>query len=174
MEEVILVDKKDQVVGSMEKLEAHKKGVLHRAFSVFIFNSAGQLLLQKRALKKYHSGGLWSNTCCSHPRPGEDTRDAAARRLQEEMGLTSRLKKAFSFQYKVKFENGLTENEFDHVFVGLCEVDPNPDPREVADWKFIDMDFVLRDSVNQPEQYTYWFRKSISKVLDYLHRNPVK
>jgi isopentenyl-diphosphate delta-isomerase len=174
MEEVILVDKKDQVVGSMEKLEAHKKGVLHRAFSVFIFNSSGQLLLQKRALKKYHSGGLWSNTCCSHPRPGEDTRDAAARRLQEEMGLTSRLKKAFSFQYKVKFENGLTENEFDHVFVGLCEVDPNPDPREVADWKFIDMDFVLRDSVNQPEQYTYWFRKSISKVLDYLHRNPVK
>jgi isopentenyl-diphosphate delta-isomerase len=174
MEEVILVDKKDQVVGSMEKLEAHKKGVLHRAFSVFIFNSAGQLLLQKRALKKYHSGGLWSNTCCSHPRPGEDTRDAAARRLQEEMGLTSRLKKAFSFQYKVKFENGLTENEFDHVFVGLCEVDPNPDPREVADWKFIDMDFVLRDSVNQPEPYTYWFRKSISKVLDYLHRNPVK
>jgi isopentenyl-diphosphate delta-isomerase len=90
------------------------------------------------------------------------------------MGLTSRLKKAFSFQYKVKFENGLTENEFDHVFVGLCEVDPNPDPREVADWKFIDMDFVLRDSVNQPEPYTYWFRKSISKVLDYLHRNPVK
>jgi isopentenyl-diphosphate delta-isomerase len=164
MDEVIIVDGKDQVIGSMEKLEAHKKGVLHRAFSVFIFNSSHQLLLQKRALGKYHSGGLWTNTCCSHPQPGEDTRNAAARRLKEEMGLTAQLKKAFSFQYKVKFENGLAENEFDHVFVGLCDMDPNPDPREVADWKYVDLNFVIRDVAENPELYSYWFKELIPKI----------
>ena len=174
MDKVILVDQHDNEIGFADKMEAHQKGLLHRAFSIFIFNSGGQLLLQKRTHNKYHSGGLWSNTCCSHPRPGEKTPDAAKRRLWEEMGLRSKLQKAFNFSYRVEFANGLVENEFDYVFIGLCDMDPNPDPREVADWKYVDVDFVLRDSVNQPEQYTFWFKKSISKVLDYLHRNPVK
>ena len=123
-EKVILVDKNDNQVGLMPKLEAHEKGLLHRAFSIFIFNSRYELLLQKRASSKYHSGGLWTNTCCSHPREGEDTLDAANRRLDEEMGIKTSLRKVYDFIYKAELDNQLTEHEFDHVFYGVCDSDP--------------------------------------------------
>ena len=123
-EQVILVDKDDKQVGLMSKLEAHEKGVLHRAFSIFIFNSKYELLLQKRASSKYHSGGLWTNTCCSHPREGEDTLDAANRRLNEEMGIKTSLRKVYDFIYKAELDNQLTEHEFDHVFYGVFDNDP--------------------------------------------------
>src|SRR3954470_13284590 len=121
MEQVILVNEKDQAIGTMEKMEAHRKGVLHRAFSVFIFDRHGKMLLQQRAFHKYHSGGLWTNACCSHPLPGEDIESAAHRRLYEEMGFQTPLKKIFDFTYKADFRNGLTEYEFDHVFTGYYE-----------------------------------------------------
>src|SRR5258708_5798594 len=120
----------------MEKLEVHQKGLLHRAFSIFIFNRKGEMLLQQRALNKYHNGGLWTNACCSHPAPGEKTLTAATRRLKEEMGFTTALEKAFDFTYKVSFENGLTENEFDHVFTGRYEGSIEPNPDEVKDYCF--------------------------------------
>src|SRR5215468_430433 len=116
MEQVILVNELDEEIGTMEKLSAHEQGVLHRAISVFIFNEKGEMLLQQRASRKYHSGGLWTNACCSHPHPGEATHAAALRRLKEEMGFETSLKKAFDFVYKTSFDNGLTEHEFDHVF----------------------------------------------------------
>ena len=121
LEEVVLVNEKDEAIGTMEKMAAHEKALLHRAFSVFVFNKNGDLLMQQRAHSKYHSGGLWTNTCCSHPRPGEHVADAANRRLQEEMGFTTSLNKAFDFTYKAAFDNGLTEHEFDHVFIGIYE-----------------------------------------------------
>src|ERR1044072_1062769 len=123
MEEVILVNERDEATGIMEKMEAHQKGVLHRAFSVFIFNNKNEMLLQQRAIKKYHSGGLWTKACCSHPRPGETKSDAALRRLYEELGFTTSIEKIFDFTYKASFENGLTENEFDHVFAGIYNGD---------------------------------------------------
>ena len=130
--DIILVNEEDVQVGTMEKMEVHERGLLHRAFSVFIFNKAGEMLLQQRALSKYHSGGLWTNACCSHPRPGEKTEDAAARRLFEELGFGTELRFAFSFTYKAAFDNGLTEHEFDHVFVGHFDGPLRPDPKEVA------------------------------------------
>ena len=123
-EEVILVNEADEQIGVMEKMEAHEKGLLHRAFSVFIFNDKGEMLLQQRALNKYHSGGLWTNACCSHPRPGEDTLQAAKRRLMEEMGIETSLTLKNSFTYKTAFENGLTEHEFDHIFIGTFNQEP--------------------------------------------------
>jgi len=156
-DQVILVDEDDLPCGSMDKLQAHLKGVLHRAFSIFIINDDGQILLQKRALTKYHSGGLWSNTCCSHPRPGEDIEDAAQRRLKEEMGFDCALSKRFSFVYRASLNNHLDEHEFDHVFFGRYNDDPLPEPDEVAAFKWVDIDVVSADIKENDQSYTYWF-----------------
>jgi isopentenyl-diphosphate delta-isomerase len=156
-EEVILVDKADQPLGAMEKMEAHRKALLHRAFSVFIFNSKGEMLLQQRAPHKYHSAGLWTNACCSHPRPGEDTREAAIRRLEEELGFTTALEKRFDFTYRSELENGLTEFEFDHVFTGLYDQAVHPNPDEVSDHCFQTLDEIRAGLRSHPERYTCWF-----------------
>jgi isopentenyl-diphosphate delta-isomerase len=164
-EKVILVDKNDKEVGIGEKMETRLTGKLHRAFSIFIFNSQGELLLQKRAKTKYHSGGLWTNTCCSHPRPGELTEKAAHRRLQEEMGFDCQLKEISSFTYKVKFSNDLFEHEYDHVFVGEFNGQPIPNPEEVDDWKWVDLVELKKDIQENPDQYTYWFKIALDKVF---------
>jgi len=163
-DQIILVDKNDQVVGTAEKMAAHKEGLLHQAFSVLIFNSKGEMLLQKRAKSKYHCGGLWTNTCCSHPRPKETVHQAAKRRLSEEMGIDCDLKEVFSFQYKVTFSNGLTENEYDHVLVGKSEAEPRPDPKEVDECKWADVKTLKSDIKRNPEIYTYWFRILVEKL----------
>ena len=167
---VILVNEQDEVQGKMEKIEAHKKGILHRAFSVFIFNNKGEMLLQQRALHKYHSGGLWSNACCSHPYPDEETKAAAVRRLHEEMGFTTALEKGFDFIYKTSFENGLTENEFDHVFIGKFDGEIKPDGEEIADYTFRSMAEIAQDLSDKPTRYTAWFRIAFPKVEEWLGR----
>ncbi len=167
MDEVILVNDKDEAIGRMEKLAAHEQAVLHRAFSIFIFNSRNEMLLQRRALSKYHSGGLWTNACCSHPRPGEDTPDAATRRLNEELGFQTGIKKIFDFIYKAEFENGLTEYEFDHVFVGYYEGALQPDPAEVMETSFASMDQVLRSLREEPGKYTAWFGLAFPKLYSW-------
>ena len=169
-ENVILVDEKDNQVGLMPKLEAHQKGLLHRAFSVFIFNSDYELLLQKRASSKYHSGGLWTNTCCSHPRDGEDTIDAANRRLYEEMGIKTSLRKVFDFIYKAELDNNLTENEFDHVFYGVYNNDPVINTEEADDFKWIDMETLRNDIDNNPDQFTVWFKIAFDYFYNYLKK----
>jgi isopentenyl-diphosphate Delta-isomerase len=156
-EEVILVDESDQSLGTMEKMEAHRRGLLHRAFSVFIFNSRGEMLLQQRAPDKYHSAGLWSNACCSHPRPGEETADAASRRLREELGFTTPLEKLFHFTYKSEFENGLTEYEFDHVFVGVYDEPIYANTAEVSDCRYESFDNIRECLRLEPGSYTSWF-----------------
>jgi len=168
MPQVILVNENDEPVGTMEKLAAHQEGILHRAFSIFIFNSKGEMLLQKRAAKKYHSAGLWSNACCSHPYPGEEVKFAALRRLQEEMGFTSPLEKAFDFVYKISFENGLTENEFDHVFVGTFDGEITANLEEIADYTYRSMAEVKQDLLDKPAKYTAWFRIAFPKVEEWL------
>lgn len=168
MSQVILVNDKDEAIGSMDKLEAHQKGILHRAFSIFIFNSSGEMLLQQRAAAKYHSGGLWTNACCSHPHPGEDESQAASRRLFEEMGFTTPLKKIFSFIYQATFENGLTEHEFDHVFTGVFDGDIDPDKSEVMNYSYRDVGFIQRDIQLHPDQYTAWFKIAFPKLGRYL------
>ena len=155
---VILVDEYDNPLGLMEKIRAHEKGVLHRAFSVFLINDSNQLLIQRRALNKYHSPGLWTNTCCSHPRDRESIMEAANRRLYEEMGIKAKLKPLLSFIYKAKFDNGLTEHEFDHVVFGKFDGEPNINHDEVSDWKWKDIDFLKSDLVNNPINYTAWFK----------------
>jgi len=165
-EKVILIDSNDTVIGEMEKLEAHQKAQLHRAVSVFIFNSKGKLLLQKRAENKYHSPGLWTNTACTHPRPKERNEDAAARRLGEEMGVKHiKLTKLFDFIYKEEFNNGLTEYEFDHVFVGISDALPIPEPTEVCDFEYIDCESLLIQIQKNPDNYTVWFKKIINRVF---------
>jgi isopentenyl-diphosphate delta-isomerase len=163
-EEVVLVDERDTAIGTSEKLEAHEMGLLHRAFSVFIFNRSNELLLQKRALTKYHSAGLWTNTCCGHPRPGEDVLGAAKRRLREEMGISAELREVFSFTYHEKLGNGLTEHEYDHVFFGETEAKPQPDPLEASDWKFQDCEQLREDIKTKPEHFTIWFRLCFERV----------
>lgn len=158
MEHVILVDENDQQIGLMEKMEAHEKGLLHRAFSVFIFNDENQLLLQQRAKDKYHSGGLWTNTCCSHPREGESLLDAGKRRLHEEMGFSCPIETVFSFIYKAELDNNLIEHELDHVLIGNYNEVPKPNPDEVMDWKYVDLEWVVEDMKANPENYTAWFR----------------
>jgi len=163
-EEVILVNESDEPLGVMEKMEVHRKALLHRAFSVFIFNSQGKMLLQQRAQQKYHSAGLWTNACCSHPRPGEDTREAANRRLQEELGFTADLKKIFEFTYRSEFDNGLTEFEFDHVFAGIHDQAPAPNREEVSDYCFRSLDEIRKDLAADPGKYTAWFHLAFPMI----------
>jgi isopentenyl-diphosphate delta-isomerase len=157
-DQVILVDAKDRPVGTLPKLEAHRRGVRHRAISVIVRDRHGRLLLQRRAASKYHSGGLWTNTCCSHPRPGEDTADAARRRLVEEMGITCPLTLLFSTHYRAPVSNDLIEDEIVHVFGGRFDGAPDPDPQEVAEWCWKAPDEVAREIAARPEIYTVWFR----------------
>ena len=157
-EQVILVNGQDEQIGLMPKMEAHKKGVLHRAFSVFIFNSKNELMLQQRAAHKYHSPLLWTNTCCSHQRDGETNIEAGTRRLSEEMGFTTALKEVTSFIYKAPFDNGLTEHEFDHVMTGFYEMDPVINKEEVEAWKWMPIEAVKSDIESNPEIYTAWFK----------------
>jgi isopentenyl-diphosphate Delta-isomerase len=167
-EYVILVDEHDNELGLMEKMEAHRKGVLHRAFSVFVFNDEGQFLLQQRAFSKYHSGGLWTNTCCSHPRKGENILEAAKRRLQEEMGFTCQLEEQFSFIYNRKLDNELTEHELDHVVFGTYNNPPVLNPEEVCAYRYMDKEELIAAVKNQPEQYTEWFKICFDEVLKRL------
>ena len=166
MENVILVDTNDTPVGQMEKLKAHLKGELHRALSVLIFNSEGEILLQQRAFSKYHTPGLWSNTCCSHPRPGEDSLEAATRRLGEEMGFTTPLIKSFDFIYRAHFDNGLIEHEFDHVFFGTFDAEPVINPEEANDFKWVKLNNLMEDMRSVPENYTVWFRIIMEKMAE--------
>ncbi len=158
MEQVILVTPDDKAIGTMEKMEAHVKGLLHRAFSVLLYNSRGEMLLQKRAKGKYHSAGLWTNACCSHPVPGEPIEVAAKRRLREEMGIDATPSFAYKFIYKVPLDNNLTEHELDHVLIGIFEGEPVVNPEEVEDWKYVDLATLKKDVKTSPEKYTYWFR----------------
>jgi isopentenyl-diphosphate Delta-isomerase len=164
MEQVILVDENDVEIGTMEKIEAHRKALLHRAFSVFVFNEKGEMLIQQRALTKYHSGGLWTNACCSHPRPGEEILAAAQRRLKEEMGFVTGLNKVFDFTYKAPFDNGLTENEFDHVFVGTYNGEIKPSVYEVEDYCYRTLKDIDESLQSHPKKYTAWFHIAFPKV----------
>ncbi len=170
-EKVILVDKKDNQLGLMPKMEAHEKAVLHRAFSIFIFNDKGELMLQQRAADKYHSPLLWTNTCCSHQRDGETNLEAGKRRLEEEMGFTTALEEVFWFVYKAPFDNGLTEHELDHVMIGTYNGEPNINKEEVAAYKWMSLEAVKTDIEIQPEIYTEWFKiifkESYSKISSY-------
>lgn len=168
MEHVILVDENDVAIGLMEKMEAHEKALLHRAFSVFIFNTKGEILVQQRALRKYHSGGLWTNTCCSHPRPNESTLQAAQRRLYEEMGFETELNKAFDFIYKAEFSNGLTEHEFDHVYVGTYEglIEANFD--EVENYAYRSIPLIQAFMDKHPDFFTEWFLIAFPKLIVWL------
>lgn len=170
-EQVVLVDEQDNKIGLMEKIEAHKKALLHRAFSVFVFNDKGELLLQQRAKHKYHSPLLWTNTCCSHQRDGETNLKAGKRRLQEEMGFSCELEEVFSFIYKAPFDNGLTEHELDHVMVGFYNENPKINVSEVEDFKWMKLEDVKTDIEKKPEEYTAWFKiifeKSYHKISQY-------
>lgn len=158
MEHVILVDEKDNELGSLEKMEAHQKGLLHRAFSVLLFNIKGELLLQKRAANKYHSAGLWTNTCCSHPRPGEKIEISVRRRLKEEMGIDFQPLYAYKFLYRVELSNNLTEHELDYVFTGVFNGMPTLNFKEVEDWKYMSVSEARKDALLNPATYTHWFR----------------
>lgn len=167
-EKVILVNKKDEQIGLSGKLEAHQTGALHRAISVFVFNSSGEMLLQKRAADKYHGAGLWSNACCTHPRDGETSENCAIRRLFEELGIDASVEKQFSFIYKAEVENGLIENEYDHVYFAIYNGEIKPDTTEVEDYTFVTLDKVFKDAEQQPEKYSIWFRLIIQKFRDHL------
>jgi isopentenyl-diphosphate delta-isomerase len=165
-EQVVLVDQQDQQMGTMEKMEAHRKGLLHRAFSVFIFNSKGELLLQQRARDKYHSAGKWTNTCCSHPRPGEKTADAALRRLNEEMGLQCKLEHRFSFLYQADLENQLSEHEYDHVFFGYTDALPILNPEEAIAFRYISIRALSLELEQQPGEFTAWLKICFPKIME--------
>lgn len=172
LEQVILVDEQDNPIGLMEKIEAHEKALLHRAFSVFVFNSKGELMLQQRAAEKYHSPLLWTNTCCSHQRDGETSLEAGKRRLQEEMGFVCELEEVFWFIYKAPFDNGLTEHELDHVMVGKFEGEPEINKEEVEAYKWMPLEDVKNDIEKQPEIYTEWFKiifkESYEKISKFI------
>jgi isopentenyl-diphosphate delta-isomerase len=164
MQTVILVNKKDEETGTAEKMEAHRKGLLHRAFSIFVFNSKGEMLMQQRAAGKYHSGGLWTNACCSHPRPGEKTDEAAQRRLKEELGFETQLTEIFEFIYQAEFANGLAEYEYDHVYVGEYDGLIQANKEEVMDVSFCSIREIRRLIAEHPENYTAWFQIAFPKV----------
>ncbi|MBO9732320.1 MAG: isopentenyl-diphosphate Delta-isomerase [Chitinophaga sp.] len=167
--DVILVNEHDEAIGAMEKMEAHYKGLLHRAFSVFIINDAGEILLQRRALEKYHSPGLWTNTCCSHPYPGESTAAAAHRRLQEEMGFDCDMQEIFTFTYRAEFDNGLTEHEFDHVLLGTYNGNISPNPSEVCDYQYLSSAHIIELMEKDPDSFTVWFHRALPLVLQYMN-----
>lgn len=166
IEEVILVDREDREVGFMEKIQAHREARLHRAFSVFLLNNKGEVLLQQRALDKYHCGGMWTNACCSHPRAGETLQAAVDRRLQEEMGIVCDTNWVYSFIYKADVGKGLVEHEFDHVFFGRFSDDPKPDAKEVCDWTYVGLEELKTDVEDNPTKYTPWFKIILAEVLD--------
>jgi isopentenyl-diphosphate delta-isomerase len=168
-EQVILVNENDEQIGLMPKMEAHEKAVLHRAFSVFIFNDNNELMLQQRALGKYHSPGLWTNTCCSHQREGESNIEAGRRRLQEEMGFVTELKETTSFIYKAPFDNGLTEHELDHIMIGYYNEEPNINLDEVESWKWMSLEDVKVDMALQPNSYTAWFKIIFDKFYEHIN-----
>ncbi|MFN3909450.1 MAG: isopentenyl-diphosphate Delta-isomerase [Flavobacterium sp.] len=173
-EMVILVNENDQPIGTMEKIEAHEKAVLHRAFSVFIINQKGEIMLQQRASHKYHSPLLWTNTCCSHQRVGETNLEAGKRRLHEEMGFEVPLKELFHFIYKAPFDNGLTEHELDHVMIGYYNEEPNINPEEVESWKWMGVEDIRKDMTENPEIYTVWFKIIFDEFYHYIesHQMP--
>lgn len=166
----MLVDEDDREVGTMEKMEAHRMGRLHRAFSVLVYNSRGELLIQQRAATKYHSAGLWTNTCCSHPRPDESIRLATARRLREEMGIEAEPEFLYKFMYQVTLEDNLVEHELDHVFRATFDGVPLTHPDEVQAWRFVPVDELLKDVAASPEKYTYWFRL----ILGHQYPDPLR
>ena len=165
MEHVILVDTKDNAIGTMEKMEAHKKGVLHRAFSILLFDQSGRALLQKRSQNKYHSSGLWTNTCCSHPLPGESLEEATRRRLNEEMGIEMQPTFSYTFIYKAHLDQDLIEHELDHVFVGTFNGSPTINKKEVEDWKYVDLHWLKQDIQENPAFYTVWFKLIVDHPL---------
>jgi isopentenyl-diphosphate Delta-isomerase len=164
MQQVILVDTNDIETGTAEKITAHEKGLLHRAFSVMISDNKGNILLQQRAIGKYHSEGLWTNACCSHPKPGDDTKEAALDRLRFEMGIETNIEKIFEFRYKIRFADGITEHEYDHVFSGIWNGIPKPDPSEVMAWRWMNYTDLKKDIKNNPADYTYWFRLIMERM----------
>lgn len=164
---IILVNENDEEIGYGEKMAVHKAAQLHRAFSIFVLNSKNELMLQKRAHHKYHSGGLWTNTCCSHPLKGEDQEITIHNRLVEEMGFDTSLKKLFYFTYKAELENGLTEYELDHVYLGRFEGEPKPNPEEVCDWKWMDIEEFKTDLKDNPQNYTYWVNYAFEEFYSY-------
>lgn len=168
--EVILVNENDEEIGTMEKLEAHQKGLLHRAVSIYVFNEKTELLLQLRSIKKYHCGGLWTNTCCGHPLPGESSLESAHRRLYEEMGFDCELNKAFEFKYKLAVTDGLTENEYGHIFFGEYKGDVNINPEEADDFKYVPVSEVATQLKLAPENYTPWFKLVFGNVLEHLEK----
>ena len=168
-EEVILVNENNEQIGTMPKMEAHEKALLHRAFSVFVFNKKNELMLQQRAAHKYHSPGLWTNTCCSHQRVGETNIQAGKRRLIEEMGFVTELEESISFIYKAPFDNGLTEHEYDHVLLGYYNEEPKINLEEVGDWKWMTLEAVQADILKQPELYTAWFKIIFKKFYKHIN-----
>lgn len=172
-ENVILVNENDNEIGQAEKMAAHKEGKLHRAFSIFVFNDKKELMLQKREQHKYHSGGLWTNTCCSHPRPGEDLMDAAHRRLQEEMGFGCELKEIFHFTYSAQFE-GLSEYEVDHVMFGRYNDKPKLNSEEAEDWKWINLDDLNNDIEKNPDNYTVWFKIAMEEINKHIRGGSIE
>jgi len=168
-EQVILVNENDEQIGLMGKMEAHEKALLHRAFSVFVFNDKKELMIQQRAMHKYHSPGLWANTCCSHQRDGESNIEAGKRRLQEEMGFVADLEESISFIYKAPFDNGLTEHEFDHIMIGYFNDAPKINPDEVAAWKWMALDTIKADMKLQPDLYTAWFKIIFQKFYEHIN-----
>lgn len=173
LHDIILVNEQDEPVGTMEKIEAHRKALLHRAFSVFIFNEKGEMLLQQRALKKYHSAGLWTNACCSHPKPGEDTMMAAESRLQHEMGFGTPLTKIFEFTYRSAFDNGLTEYEFDHVFAGVYDGAIRPSQEEVQDYCYKSLDEIKKSLQSHPSKYTTWFSIAFPLIEKWMQEQSI-
>jgi isopentenyl-diphosphate Delta-isomerase len=169
---LILVDENNNITGYEEKLKVHQTGRLHRAFSLFVVNTKGQLMLQRRANDKYHSGGLWANTCCSHPLKGEDPEKTIHIKLKQEMGFDCELKPLFKFIYRVEFDNGLTEYELDQVYLGFHEESPNPNPEEVGDWKWMDIETLKEDIASSPEKYVYWLKAAFNEF--YLHYHEFK
>jgi isopentenyl-diphosphate delta-isomerase len=170
LDDVILVDDDDRAIGTAAKLPAHRDGLLHRAISVVVRDREGRLLLQKRAAGKYHSAGLWTNTCCSHPRPGEPTADAASRRLSEEMGVDCALTYLFPMRYRADVSGELVENEITHIFGGTFDGTPDPDPAEASDWRWMSLDDIARDMETRPDAYTIWFRKMCRDFRESLRK----
>jgi isopentenyl-diphosphate Delta-isomerase len=168
---IILVNEKDEWQGTMEKMQAHKEGALHRAFSVFVLNEKNEMLLQRRALHKYHSPGLWSNTCCSHPMPGESTMAAAHRRLQEEMGFDCNLTAAFDFRYRSPVGNGLIENEYDHIYIGSYSEAININIEEVSEYTYMPLAEVAEKIEREPDTFTTWFRLVMPRFINHLKQN---